>query len=215
MFLKKLLHHFNKVSYPSALNEPIHIGTSFGKRAIFAGEIPQSGGEFIHEWNTVIKSLKEKSFTIKDCLMLGVAGGDGINALRTYYPGCKILGVEIDPVILDIALKNNFFKVDDHVKVIENDAIQWMQNDKQNYDLIIVDVYVGLKNVPEARQETFLKRVRRRLSPHGVVLFSCHYDESNQEEYTAFIALVKKLYNHIEVVFEYPKNKILLFSTAQ
>ena len=210
MFLQKLFNHFKSKTYASTVNKPIRMGRSFGKKAIFAGNIPQSGGEFIYQWDAVMTHIKEENYVLNNCLMLGVAGGTAISPLRKYYPKIQILGIEIDPVILDIAQQNTLFKTHKNTKIKIADAVEWIKLDRNKYDLIMVDLYLGVLNPPTARVDSFLRDVMNHLTPKGIVLYNCHYRQSKRGEHSEFIKRVKKLYTRVEVIFEFPKNKVLL-----
>lgn len=210
MYLQKLYNHFKPKSVTSTVNEPIRIGHSFGKKAIFAGDVPQSGGEFIHQWDTVTHYLNENDYDFTNCLMLGVAGGTAINSLRKYYPKIHVTGIEIDPVILEVALKNGLFQTDKKIKIKIADAIDWIRNDKNTYDLVIVDLFLGDKNVKESRNELFLRQVKSRLTAQGIVLYNCHYSKDRVGEYKMLETRLEKFFKHVEVVFEFRKNKVLL-----
>ncbi|MEO6508687.1 MAG: fused MFS/spermidine synthase [Patescibacteria group bacterium] len=211
MFLSKLLNPFKKNQFPSKVNDPISVGRSFGKKAIFIGAVPQSGGEFNQMWAVVIENIKHRSFHPKTCLMLGVAGGTAINILKKTYPEISITGVELDPVILQVAKDNSFFVIDSSITIELDDAIEWVKKDTKKYDLIIVDLYHGDLNPSKARQKSFLQNVKNLLKENGVVLYNCHFQRNKEEDYITFRNIVDKLFFNVEEVFIFPKNKILLF----
>ena len=111
---------------------------------------------------------------------------------------------------MKIALKNGLFKVEKRTKIKIADGITWVHQEKNTYDLIIVDLYLGDKNIARSRENPFLKEVKTCLKPGGIVLYSCHYTDGKRGEYNELVRRLKTLYKRAEVVFEFPKNKILL-----
>jgi len=212
MFLSKLLSRFKPHTFSSDVNDPIHVGRSFGKKAIFVGNIPQSGGEFIYMWRNVIEQISKKSFHPKTCLMLGVAGGTAINELQKRFPDIKITGVELDPVIIEVATQNSFFEVGKNVKIQIKDAVQWVATDNTEYDIVIVDLYIGDQNPAIAGQKPFLQKIKKLIKKEGIVLYNCHFNKLKEEEYVAFRKNTDAVFSEVKELFEFPKNKILLMS---
>ncbi len=147
--------------------------------------------------------------------MLGVAGGSAINSLRRFYPNIQILGIELDPVIVKVALEYGLFTTNKKTRIKIANAIEWVKDDKNTYDLVIVDLYLGDQNVVQAREDTFLKHVKTLVSPKGIVVYSCHYNAKKGSEYKEFLNRIKKTFPHIETLFEFPKNKILLLKKEE
>ncbi len=88
----------------------------------------------------------ERIKKFESILILGVAGGSVIKTLvdDVKFKG-KITGVEIDADIIEIAKK--YFKLDE-IKNLElhlDDAFEFVLKTKENYDLIIIDIFQDTK----------------------------------------------------------------------
>lgn len=210
MFLSKLFSRFKPREFSSKVNDSIHIGSSFGKKAIFVKTVPQSGGEFIFMWRKVLDQVSPKSFHPKNCLMLGVAGGTAINELKRRFPNVNITGVELDPIIIKVAIENSFFELNSNLKIKIQDAIKWVNQDKSKYDIIIVDLYIGDQNPAKARQKPFLEKIKKLLKKDGIVLYNCHYSKQKNDDYLKLRKNIDAVFSEVKELFEFPKNKILL-----
>ncbi len=106
-------------------------------------------------------------------LILGVAGGSVIKTLvdDVKFKG-KITGVEIDAEIIEIAKK--YFKLD-AIKNLElhlDDAFEFVLKTKENYDLIIIDIFQDTKMPNFLFEDFFINRINLLLNPEGFILFN-------------------------------------------
>ena len=98
----------------------------------------------------------EKIRTFEKILILGVAGGSVIKTLvnEIKFEG-KIVGVELDPEIIKIA--NQYFELNkiENLEIILANAEDFVRNKKENFDLIIIDIFQD-NFMPEFLFEEFL-----------------------------------------------------------
>ncbi|WP_353084738.1 fused MFS/spermidine synthase [Flavobacterium sp.] len=106
-------------------------------------------------------------------LVLGVAGGSVIKTLvdDVKYKG-QIIGVEIDPEIIELA--NTYFNIDQikNLEIVIEDAFEFVLRTKDKFDLIIIDIFQDTK-MPSFLFEThFIQRVNCLLNINGFILFN-------------------------------------------
>ncbi|MFH1863767.1 MAG: hypothetical protein ABIJ85_02580, partial [bacterium] len=88
----------------SKYNGDIKVVKSLGYGTYIQVEgLTQSGGVVTDVWRTTLKKLRTKE--IKNCLILGLGGGSAAKLVRKYWPDCKIIGVDIDPVMAELGKK--------------------------------------------------------------------------------------------------------------
>lgn len=203
-----------KTVYFSLVNGHILVNKSYGSKTVFANG-PQSGGEFVWMWRRLIRRVKSSKLKVKSCLVLGVGGGTVIEMIMRYFPNSLITGVELDPVMVKIAREQ--FNLDSKIvsKIEVCDAILWVDKQiksskKKKYDLIVVDLFIGALNPPEARQAGFFKKIKLLLNKNGIVLFNSHYQEKKPEEFEQFKVLCGSIFPYVEQVHEFKKNRCLL-----
>ncbi|RUT68163.1 spermidine synthase [Flavobacterium cupreum] len=106
-------------------------------------------------------------------LLLGVAGGSVIKTLvdEIEYKR-KITGVEIDPDIIQIA--NQYFNLDQikQLEIIIDDAFEFVLKTKEQYNLIIIDVFEDIKMPNFLFEKFFSERVCSLLKNRGFILFN-------------------------------------------
>ena len=121
-----------------------------------------------------LKSIGFKTIQkMNHILVLGVAGGSVIKTLvdEIKYKG-KITGVEIDSDIIQIA--NEYFNLNQikQLEIIIDDAFEFVLKTKNQYDLIIIDIFEDT-NMPNFLFERFFsERICSILKNKGFVLFN-------------------------------------------
>ena len=93
------------------------------------------------------------------------------NEYKINFDG-KITGVEIDKYVITIA--NEYFHLDKikNLEIIIDDAFEFVLKTKDNYDLIIIDIFQDTK-MPNFLFETFfINRICDLLQPKGFILFN-------------------------------------------
>ena len=124
----------------------------------------------------------ERIKTMNNILVLGVAGGSVIKTLvdEINFEG-KITGVEIDNYV--IILANEYFHLDQiqNLEIIIDDASEFVLKAKDNYDLIVIDIFQDTK-MPNFLFETFfINRICDLLQPKGFILFNTMVLNENQK----------------------------------
>jgi len=110
-------------------------------------------------------------------LMLGVGGGAGINQLGFLFPEAQVKGIEIDPVHLKLAKR--FFSANrPRVSYVLTDAVTYIHDASQDYDIIIDDLYLDAAGDPEhpaTRESEWTPTLIDRLNP-SLALIKNHLD---------------------------------------
>lgn len=127
-------------------------------------------------------------------LILGVAGGSVIKTLNKEvgYKN-KITGVEIDSSVIEIA--KTYFELDKvpNLKLILDDAFEFVLKTKDTYDLIIIDVFQDTKMPNFLFEDFFVSRIVDLLKLNGLFLFNtmCLTDADNSRN-KAYLELIDK-----------------------
>lgn len=202
------LHIKRPRTYTSKIHGIITVGTSKNK-GLFAGGVTQSGGEIAKMWDTVIHSYYQQFPKPKTILVLGVGGGSVIHAIRNHDQKTRIIGVEKDPVMKQIASNEFGLKDDRKQTIIIADAISYIDKEKKHYDLIIVDLYIGPLNPVKSRTKVFLQKLKKTMKSKGAIFYNAHYQKKNSSEYEKFRKVTDTLFTQTEEVFSYPLNRVL------
>lgn len=109
---------------------------------------------------------------IRKVAMLGVGGGSTLNYLSAYLEKTNLLGVELDPKVLEFAKAD--FALSKKLAFIEADGRLFLVRTKEQFDLIILDAFRGGYIPSHMLTREFYQLLRTRLSPTGVVSINLH-----------------------------------------
>lgn len=143
-------------------------------------------------------------------LVLGVAGGSVIKTLveEVKFRG-TITGVEIDPIVVEIA--NSYFGLSEiaGLKLVTEDAFEFVLRTTEKYDLIIIDIFQDTNMPNFLFEEFFINRINFLLNVDGFILFNTmtltekdkqrnlHYKSRFNENYS--VRMYPKVEDHNEL----------------
>ena len=102
-------------------------------------------------------------------LFIGMGGGSLSMYIRHYYPELEITVVEIDPVVVALAKAFFYFHENPHTWVVIKDGRRFVSSDKQQYDIIFIDAYIGDRIPFHLTTQEFFSVLKQRLSSKGVI----------------------------------------------
>lgn len=125
---------------------------------------------------------------IKRILMLGVGGGAVIHQLNYFIEPKEIVGIEYDPVHIDIAQR--FFDLNqENVSLHQADAVKWLDDYQgPKFDLIIDDLFGEVEGEPSRAVEVTNKWARKLFSnvtKQGMVV--CNFISPKELKGSAYI----------------------------
>lgn len=106
-------------------------------------------------------------------LVLGMGGGSVIQTLRNKYNhNGSITAIEIDPVIIELAKVEFDIIENKNLTIISDNALKFVSNTRDTYDLIIIDLFIDLKVPADFYTISFWESVIQLIKPKGNVLFN-------------------------------------------
>lgn len=186
----------------SPINGLIKVMMIFNRPRLIIGGMLQSGGTVIKLWLKAIAELSNQKKPVHKALIIGLGCGDCAFAVQKFYPEAKMLGVEIDQEVVNIAqcyfglatVKNLKISVDDGGQFVAKLANSKKQN---QFDLIIVDVYVGDKIPKEFTTIKFLKSLTKIMSHDGVVILNHLFVDQYKAEAEKLVKEMEKVFGKI------------------
>jgi spermidine synthase len=108
----------------------------------------------------------------KKILLLGLGGGSAARLARALFPEARIVGVERDPRVIEVA--RHHFQLDAlSLEVVLGDARRYLEKGSERFDAILEDVFVGSGRrvrKPEWLPEPGLPLAARRLFAGGLLV---------------------------------------------
>jgi len=109
----------------------------------------------------------------KRILFIGLGGGTISMAIHHYFPKVQIDNVELDPDVVEVAMKYFGFKEDDNMKVYVRDGrvqVRRLLRKKIKYDIIFVDTFRGGYIPYHLTTKEFMEGLRAILTSDGIVV---------------------------------------------
>lgn len=120
---------------------------------------------------------------VNSILLLGLGGGSVIASLRKKFNFTgKIVAVEIDPKIIDIAEKEFSISNSDDLAIENADAFDFVKNCDNQYDLIIVDLFIDNKVPEQFYTEEFCDSLLRVAKEKSSIIFNLGIGRFNRRE---------------------------------
>lgn len=189
--------------YDSPINGKIEVHKTIAWGTyVQVGGLTQSGGVVYDVWKTTLKKVKSKNSKVKSCLILGLAGGSAARLVRQYWTEAEIIGVEIDPIMINIG--QVFLGLNEvGVEAIEADAEDYLKDaakTKKEFDLILIDMYVGTEVPKKFENSKFIRSVKRVLSESGTAVFNRLYYGEKKQMAKEFMKLLSQEFELVEKV---------------
>jgi predicted membrane-bound spermidine synthase len=108
----------------------------------------------------------------KRILMLGAGGGSMTTYLGRFMTDAEIVGVEIDPGVIDVAKKYFGVLETPRVRYIASDGRVFLTRNTDRYDVVLVDAFHGGYVPFHMLTKEFYTLLRQRLAPGGVAAFN-------------------------------------------
>lgn len=161
-------------------------GTRGMERALYVDGVCQSAvwldpairGEPVLKYSGKLREAVQREFPEEKperILLLGGAGLEVPRALLRDMEEAVITVVEIDPVMKEIAEKYFFLSeltFGGRLKLLMMDAVQFLSESEETYDLIIEDAFCGIKAETDLLTDGAVRNVRSRLSEKGVYIIN-------------------------------------------
>ena len=197
----------------SSINGKIRVLKTLGLGTYIQVEgLTQSGGVVEGIWRSTLKKVTSIKYQVSNCLILGLGGGSAAKWVRHYYPESKIVGIDIDPVMVELGKKYlGLDKLNIDIKI--EDALEFLNHKSKflnlKYNLILIDIYQG-SDIPEKFQtEKFIELIKKFLSVKGIAMFNRLYFDEKRKEAMRFAKKLESIFS--EVDYYYPEANVMFF----
>lgn len=157
-----------------------HIGEDEGRRALIVDGVVQSiamedaCGE-MDVWRAQVPDTR-----LTRALILGLGGGTVAQLLTRRFGPLPIVGVERDPTVVDLARSHLGLDLP-NLTIVLADAFTFVQECRERFDLICVDLYRGGLMERRALSKPFLRDLERLLAPSGTAVFNLFREQRTSQ----------------------------------
>ncbi len=127
-------------------------------------------------------------------LVLGVAGGTSLKQLVSAYPDVEVVGVDLDPEVIDVARR--FFGLGElpRLRLVAEDARWYLESTRERYDVIAIDLYVTGHIPFFTTTREFFALVRERLSERGIMMMNVLSQRPGDDLIGPFVRTVRSVF---------------------
>jgi spermidine synthase len=198
-------------TYNSEVNGKLEVWMVNGNLVLNSAHANQSFDSLHNVFTNVFDEIALQHQPIRQILLLGLGAGN-VPAIieEELVMLSKITAVEKDPLMIELGKKYFDLNRYKHLSIVLDDADHYVKNCRQQFGLIIVDLFID-NQVPESfTRENFLGELGALLLPDGFVLFNMIVQNKEQLEQ---LKRVQHFFNQQEgvtrVLEPIPSNKVL------
>lgn len=214
--LKKYFSYLNVIperTYQSTYNGVLEINWLNGKKILDTKNTNYSYGNLGKVLQKGLKSVTtDFRSEEKSVLILGLGGGDVVKQLRNNFKShATITAVEIDPVIIEIALKEFDIIPNSKLEIVNNDANVFLKYTKERYNLIVVDLFTDVTIPDFVFQTEFIKSVYNVLDLNGSIIFNTFIlSDVHKVRNKKFVENLKRYFSVEEFTNLYGHNHLII-----
>ncbi|MBK7409305.1 MAG: hypothetical protein IPL49_07235 [Saprospirales bacterium] len=173
---KKWLSYFvewHVESAPSSINPHLYVSLSRGRYQLSTARAIYSFGDLYENFTRSFRRMKTEDLQVENVLLLGLGLGSVPFMLeRVFQKNFHYTAVEIDESVIYLANKYVLSSLQSPVEVVCTDALAYVQQCTQTYDLIAMDIFLEDVIPGEFESVEYLRQLASLLTPHGVLLFN-------------------------------------------
>lgn len=175
-FWKKLLSHFTDIileKKQSNYSEKLEIVLSRGRVALCTKNAMYSFEDLYLNFRDSFLKIDISRYKVEKVLVLG-AGLLSVPYIleKKHHKKFICKAVDIDPAVLEVARKYALPKLQSEIELICSDAIDFVRDEQEKFDLVIVDIFIDDK-VPTAFETLdFLNSIKNLMLPEGFLMFN-------------------------------------------
>lgn len=179
----------------SQFNGKIQVVKTLEGVKIVVGGVNQSGWLVRKVWDAALRKIHKDRPNIERILVLGLGGGSVARLIAMYWPSSEIIGIDIDPDMVELGKKYLGLGGVSNLKIFIEDAAGWVDKNKgEDFNLILVDLYKGAVIPKKFVQDGFIKKIETLVRSGGVGAFNHLYSTIEKEEAKDLGSKLRKIF---------------------
>lgn len=175
-FWKRWLSHLVELHIESAsseFNPHMYVSLNRGRYQLSTANAVYSFEDLYTNYSRAFHQIQFDRFDIQRILILGFGLGSIPIILEQQFPKSYIFtGIEIDEVVIELVSKYTLPNIQSPLELICVDAMTFVEQDQNEYDLICVDIFFD-DTIPEQfEQPAFLLALNELLGEKGLLMLN-------------------------------------------
>lgn len=183
-FLWSFIWGFSVEKVESKLNGTLEVRYDYGKYVLNSPNANYSFGLLHKVFQKTFKEINIQNRKIENVLLLGFGVGSVVSILQEelqIYASVK--AVEYDEVILQLGCKYFNTQRFQHLSILQVDAFDFVKKEKEQYDLIVVDLFNDTEVPEQFLREEFISNLSNLTSSdNGLICFNMITNSKKKKE---------------------------------
>lgn len=156
----------------STISPGLSVWFAYGRKMLNTENVNYSFGRLDTVFRSAFAQLRIAERGLRSVLLLGLGAGNVPRILWETDPQIVVTAVEIDPEVLRLAAAHFDMVPGPQLVVVLADALNYVAEATDEFDMVVVDLFVDAE-VPEAAcNEAFLHQLASRVRPGGLLVFN-------------------------------------------
>lgn len=173
---KKLLSYITDIhleSRESEYSDELHVVLSRGRHQLCTANAIYSFDDLYDNYRRAFQKLDIANRPVKDVLILGLGLGSIPFMLeKSFEVKFDLTAVELDEEVIDLAHKYVLSDLESKVETVTADAFHFMVQNKRQFDMICMDVFIDDVIPGKFQSEKFLQALKASLTEDGILLYN-------------------------------------------
>lgn len=180
-----------------------------GKKLLDSGKANYSYGNLQTAFERCFDEIDVDWSACDDILILGFGAGGVVDLISKRNVRSRCVGVELSSNVIE--LYQRYFPQHLDVELVNEDALEFVQEDERKFDLIIVDLYQDLEVPMQFHTEAFVELLRDRLSIVGVIVFNKVVNgHQSMQEWNELMLWFSSCFKSVQVNDQMGMNRFIL-----
>jgi len=160
-------------SAPSDINPHLYVSLRRGRYLLSSANAVYSYGDLYNNFTRTFQKLDFKRADIQNVLVLGFGLGSIPFMLeKVFKKNYRYTGVEIDENVIYLANKYVLPELKSSIEIFLADAYPFVFQNREQFDLIALDVFLDDKVPPKFEETEFLQQLKKLLTASGILLYN-------------------------------------------
>jgi spermidine synthase len=191
---------------------PLEVCWERGRKVINSAHANQSHGALHRVLHAALRPALREIGAPRNTLLLGLGGGSAVRIIgRELRMPHRILAVELDPAMIDLAARHFGMKNHDRLQVVQGDAIILAHTLRERFDLVVVDLFADSEPAQGGATSGFIHALRDRLAEGGRICFNTMaYDARTREHSERVHGLLRRAFLHVRIIEAEGVNRVFI-----
>jgi predicted membrane-bound spermidine synthase len=189
-------------TFRSEFNPELEVTYINGRYQLDCGNVNYSFGPLHDAFRKYFRRDPPKLDKRSSILILGFGAGSAASILREEHDvQNRIVGVEIDPAVLEAARKHFYLDKFSNIEIVTSDAFSYLESNLEKHELIVIDLYLDDKIPPKFETAEFINLAAKHLVIGGKLVFNkLVLKKGDEQSLHALINIFQNTFDTMEVV---------------